>query len=115
MRAEHVCTFNQSYHDTFCIHEWLLNTVTTTELLTPSFQPMSGMKPMTVTVMQTMLMVAMRPTMKLCVAMMRMGSAKARPTMIPVSAEEISVCKHAIQDVTACSASHVTLVDMYYI
>ena len=71
--------------------------------LTPSFQPMSGMKPMTVTVMQTMLMVAMRPTMKLCVAMMRIGSAKARPTMMPVRAEEISVCKHVTQDVTACS------------
>ena len=76
--------------------------VTTKASLTPIFQPMSGIKPMTVTVMQTKVMVAMRPTMKLCVAMMRIGSAKARPTMMPVRAEDISVCKHAAQDDSAC-------------
>ena len=59
--------------------------------LTPSFQPMSGMKPMTVTVMSMMLTVAMMPMMKLCVAIIRIGRQKLRPMMMPVTADDTSV------------------------
>ena len=59
-------------------------------VLTPSFHPIIGMNPMTVAVMTAMLMVAIRPTHTFMVAMMRMGSAQPRPTMMPVSAERTS-------------------------
>ena len=65
-----------------------------TALLTPSFQPMRGMMPITHIVLQHILTVANRPINMFCVAIVRMGNARRIPTTIPNTALSAIVCKY---------------------
>ena len=60
---------------------------------TPSFQPAIGMIPMTETEIRQMVRVAMNPTMRFWVAMIRMGRATLIPMMMPSVADDAKVYK----------------------
>lgn len=72
------------HHFHYNICAWYVNVYNFFEIiLTPSFHPRIGMNATTLKATKEIVSVARRPTMKFIVATIRIGSATAKPMMMP--------------------------------